>query len=402
MYLVLIAGERSPRRLDRPAAALIGAVLMVVLGVQTREQALAAIHFPTLALLFGMMVVIHHATMSGLIDRAVLWLVGRSKTPRQLLLLVSVTSGLLSALFVNDTICLLFTPIALTLARRGGLPPEPFLIAVATGANVGSAMTLTGNPQNMLIGQVGGFTWLGFFRVAGPLGLLALGVNAAVLDRVHGRHLPARFLEEELTETVPLDRKLAIKTLAVLAGLLGAFLLGAPLDLAALSAAAALLVLANRRPQETFATVDWSLLLFFGGLFVVTHGVLQGEGGGLVDRLPSLADGPLLLRDWLLLALATMAGSTVLGNVPFVMLAAGALSAVQDGAATWLLLALVSTLAGNLTLVASVANLIVVERAKDQHHLSFRAFLRVGVPSSLLTAGLVTALLWGAAWLGWL
>lgn len=161
-YALILAGEKSSRRLDRPSAGLLGGVLMVLCGVLTRQEALAAIDFATLALLLGMMIVIHYATASGLLDAIAHALVDRSRSGKQLLWIVSMAAGILSALFVNDTICLLMTPLVLTITARRRLPPEPYLPAIATSSNVSSLMTLTGNPQNMLIGQSSTWTWGAF------------------------------------------------------------------------------------------------------------------------------------------------------------------------------------------------------------------------------------------------
>src|SRR5580658_2086995 len=148
-YGLILAGEKSPRKLDKPSAGLLGGVLMVICGVLSFPQAVAAIDFATLALLLGMMVIIHYATSSGLLDTIAHALVERSRSGNQLLWVVSLSAGLLSALFVNDTICLLMTPLILAVTARKRLPPEPYLLAIATSSNVGSLMTLTGNPQNM-------------------------------------------------------------------------------------------------------------------------------------------------------------------------------------------------------------------------------------------------------------
>jgi len=191
VYLIILAGENSPRKLDRPAAGLVGGVLMVLCGVLSRHEALAAIDFSTLTLLFGMMVVIHYATLSGLLDWLVRHLVRQNHPPRRLLLIVCLVAGLLSALFVNDTICLLMTPLILAATRRIRLPAEPFLLDLATSSNVGSLMTVTGNPQNVLIGQSSGWTWGAFAARMVPIGLLCLIINWLVLDHIYHKDIYA-------------------------------------------------------------------------------------------------------------------------------------------------------------------------------------------------------------------
>jgi Na+/H+ antiporter NhaD/arsenite permease-like protein len=403
VYLIILAGENSPRKLDRPAAGLLGAVLLLLGGVMTRAEALAAIDFATLALLFGMLVVVHYATASGLLDRLAHGLVGRSRSARHLLWMVCFASGALSALFVNDTVCLLLTPMLLAATRRARLPPEPYLLALATSSNIGSVMTITGNPQDMLIGQSSHWTWAGFALRMVPVGLICLLVNGWVLLRVYRAPLRTALSRDAALEAParPFHRRLANKTIVVLAGLLIAFLCGAPMDLAALTAAVAMLLLANRPPQETFAAVDWALLLFFAGLFVVVEGVTKAEGRLLAALVPVLTQHTRTLEGLFHFSLASVLGSNLFSNVPFVMLLRGWIVQAPHAPLLWLTLAASSTLAGNLTLVGSVANLIVAQGAKDECPLSFWSFLRVGVPTTLLTVAVSTLLLWLYGVLGW-
>jgi Na+/H+ antiporter NhaD/arsenite permease-like protein len=403
-YAFILAGEKSPRKLDRPSAGLLGAVLMVVCGVLSRSEALAAIDLSTLALLLGIMVVIHYATASGLLDAVAHTMVDRSKSGKQLLWIVSLASGILSALFVNDTICLLMTPLVLTATARKRLPPEPYLLAIATSSNVGSLMTITGNPQNMLIGQSSAWTWGAFALRMVPIGLVCLAVNGGVLSLLYGKKLvPAAegtdCAEEE--KPLPLQKRLAVNAVLVLAGLLLAFLCGVPMETAALAAAVAIILLANREPKETFEAVDWSLLLFFAGLFVVVAGVTKVEGVWLTHQVPAFTRNATSLWGLTRFSTASVVGSNLFSNVPFVMLLRGDLVHAPHAPLLWLALAASSTLAGNLTLVGSVANLIVAQKAKDRCPLTFWAFLKVGVPSTLLTVLVSILMLWGYAAMHW-
>src|SRR5579875_229639 len=397
VYLIILAGENSPRKLDRPAASLVGAVLMIVAGVLTRREAAQAIDLATLALLLGMMIVIHYAIISGLLDMLARTLVHRSRTPGQLLWVVCGTSGLLSALFVNDTICLLMTPLILSVARRAKLPAEPYLLALATSSNVGSVMTLTGNPQDILIGQSSHWSWGGYAARMVPIGLICLLLNGAIVRWLYAKKLAGLQMPTEntpLEREGRLDRKLAIKTGAVLSGLLIAFLAGAPMDLAALCAAVALLIWANRPTEETFARVDWALLLFFAGLFVVVDGVNRAEGPVFARLAPLLFHNAGSLAQLSLFSLASVVGSNLFSNVPFVMLARGWVTTHAQAPLLWLVLAASSTFAGNLTLLGSVANLIVAQGAKEECPLGFWPFLKVGIPSTLVTTFAATLMLW--------
>lgn len=403
-YAIILGGEKSPRKLDRPSAGLIGAVLMVLCGVLTRDEAVRAVDFATIALLLGMMIVIHYATESGLLDRMAHLLLARSHRANQLLWLVCGAAGILSALFVNDTICLLMTPLLLTATRRARLPAEPYLLALATSSNVGSVMTLTGNPQNMLIGQSSGWTWGAFALRMIPLGLVCLAINGGVVSWLYRKQLKSAEItlsETGETELRPLNRRLAAKTLFVLAGLLTAFLAGVPMELAALTAATVLLVLANRPAEETFAAVDWSLLLFFAGLFVVVEGMTKTEARLITQWMPAITHAPGSPGQLTLFSAASVAGSNLFSNVPFVMLLRGWVAPLPHAPLLWLMLAASSTFAGNLTLVGSVANLIVAQKAKEACPLTFGAFLRVGAVTTLLTTAAAVLLLWLYGRLGW-
>ncbi len=404
VYLIILAGENSPRKLDRPAAGLLGGVLMVLCGVLSRSQALQAIDFGTLTLLLGMMIVTAPATSSGLLDRMAIKLTGHSGNARILLLLVCLAAGGLSALFVNDTICLIMTPMILAAARSSKLPAEPYLLALATSSNVGSLMTITGNPQNMLIGQSSGWMWTAFAMRMVPVGIVCLIINWTVLDRLYANQLkgaPTLPKRSENGWERPYNRKLARRTLLVMVGLLAAFLFGAPMDLAAMTAGAALIVWANKPPSETFAAVDWSLLIFFAGLFIVVGGVTKMETGLITRFLPVIERHSISMMGLTGFSVFSVIGSNLFSNVPFVMLLRGWVSHMQHAPLLWLMLAASSTLAGNLTLVGSVANLIVAQGANKECPLSFWKFLKVGVLTTPLTLIASILMLWLYGRFGW-
>ena len=393
-YLIILAGENSPRKLDRPAAGLLGAVLMVTTGVLTRREAAASLDLGTLALLFGMMIVTSFAVRCGLLDECAAWLVHRSRTPLHLLWIVILAAGSLSALFVNDTICLLMTPLVLSVTNRNQLPPEPYLLALATSSNVGSVMTLTGNPQNMLIGQSSGWGWGAFALRMVPVGLVCLVLNGLVLTRLYGSQLRAARVQSGVPVPALADARLARKTVLVLIGLLAAFLAGAPMDVSALVAAGVLLVWANEPPAQAFAAVDWTLLVFFAGLFVVVDGVVQVEGRWVARALAVSAARPDTLHGLATFSGAAVLGSNLFSNVPFVMLARHWVAGRPHASILWLALAAASTLAGNLTLLGSVANMIVDQGASPACRLGFWQFARVGIPTTLLTVAAAVLVLW--------
>ncbi len=401
-YILVSLGENSPRKLDRPTATLIGAVLMVLSGSMHRSEASSAIDFSTLAVLFGLMVLLTMFMQSGFPAWLAFKALSHCRSPRQLLALVVFSAGIGSALLLNDTICLLGTPLLLQVTVQAGLRPLPFLMALATSANIGSVMTLTGNPQNIIIGHASDWTWSGFALRMVPIGLLALAANWLILMLIYRRSLAPACLQRPSPElTISVQRDLAVKSLFVFTGLIIAFLLGAPLDVSCISAATVLLVWANRPPRFALEKVDWSLLLFFAGLFVVVQGFVKAETH-LLERWIHYLGLQVDLKTMSLFSLVSLLGSNLFSNVPFVIIVSHWVRQMSDPHFVWLLLALTSTFAGNLTLFGSVANVIVAQGAQDTAPLRFRDFLLVGIPVTLITTILGVLLLWALRWGSWI
>jgi Na+/H+ antiporter NhaD/arsenite permease-like protein len=222
-----------------------------------------------------------------------------------------------------------------------------------------------------------------------------------VIIALYRRHLGKRPLQIDPIPARPIQRRLAIKTVVVLTGLILAFLAGAPMDVSALLAAVTLLVLANEPPARAFADVDWSLLIFFAGLFVVVEGVTHAEGGWIARLAPLFTRHTASFSGLAgFCAMATL-GSNLFSNVPFVMLLRPWLSHVPHAPLAWLALAAASTLAGNLTLLGSVANMIVAQGAREACPLGFWEFARAGVLTTLLTVAATVLVLWLYAQCGW-
>lgn len=401
-YLLIALGESSPRKLDRPTVALLGAVLMVVTGALSEGEAAAAIDLRTLGLLFGLMVLVAGLVQSGLPGALALSALARLRSPRAALAGVSFGAGLASALLLNDTVCLVGTPLVLGFTARSGLPARPYLLALATSANIGSVMTLTGNPQNVLIGHASGWGWSQFAARMAPIGLLCLVANWLLLSLLYGRDLAAGRPDPPPAPHPGVDRdpQLARRSAVAFGGFLLAVALGAPMAVSAVAAASGLLLWANRPPRELLGGVDWSLLLFFAGLFVIVAGLLRADqalAAAWLQRLGA-AETPGSVAK---LSAVSVLGSNLVSNVPFVLLAGHWVRQTPDARFLWLVLALTSTFAGNLTLLGSVANVIVAERARPQVRLGYGDFLRVGLPVTLVTTTLgVTALIaaWRAGW----
>jgi Na+/H+ antiporter NhaD/arsenite permease-like protein len=386
----------------RPAMALVGAVALTTAGQLagaqglTVDEALRAVEPNTIALLLGMMLLAASLGDSGFFAAAAAVLVERAAHARArgplLLWLVTVGCGLLSAVLVNDAVCLLATPLVVIVVRAARLPLPPFVFAVAMGSNAGSALTLSGNPQNMLVAQLSGLSYRGYLSDAALPTLGALVVTAALLHAMFRRALTTD-APVEPAPPAALRRGLLWVTVAALVGVVVANLCGASLALSALAGATVALIASRLRAEVLLSQVDWSVLLFFGALFVVVAAL--NKTGLPAEWLAEVGAPPPGGRGLLTLSLVVAIGSQIVSNVPLIMLLEPWIRAMPDPALAWTLTALVSTLAGNLTLLGSVAIVIVIERA--QAPIGFFAYLRVGVPVTLCSTAVALALLWAAS-----
>jgi Na+/H+ antiporter NhaD/arsenite permease-like protein len=407
-YTGLALGRLPGLRTDRAGIALVGAALVLATGLLSFDEAVRAVDFATLVLLLGMMIVVGFLRQAGFFTLLANAALGRVHSPRALLAVTILLAGVLSALLVNDVVCLALAPLVLHLARKLRVDPKPHLIGLALASNAGSVATLTGNPQNMILGGLSHLSYLRFAEKLAPVAVLSLGVCYLVTAWVCRKTLrPAgATLEEKLGavngQAIPAaparplrtpHKLLLAKSLLVLVGAVGLFFAGAPMELVA-PGAAAVLLLGRVKPEKVYRHVDWGLLVMFAGLFVVVHAfevhVMQPYGIEDWDGLRSHPIG--------LLSLVSAGLSNLVSNVPAVLLFKPIIpalpTAVQETA--WLALAMSSTLAGNLTVLGSVANLIVVESAKREGVvISLKDSCRVGVPVTVLT------LLLGVAWLRW-
>ena len=390
-YAVIAIGRVPVLRIDRTGAAIIGAILMVVIGGLPFDAAVAGVDARTIVLLYGMMVLVAHLRMAGFFGLLAQSVATRISSPSVLLVAVVFAAGILSALFVNDTICLVFAPIVVEAARLTRRSPVPLLLGVATGSNIGSVATITGNPQNILIGTMSRISYLDFARHLTPVALIGLALDALVLIVIFRRELSAGDGPAPHVHDVRVHKPLMIKALIVAAGMFAAFLAGYDSALVAAAGAAALLVTRRVKPERVYRQVDWDLLVLFVGLFVVVAGARHA---GLSDDVFALLR-PLGIDTVAGLSLVTAFLSNVISNVPTVMLFAHLMPSFPNPRSAWLTLAMSSTLAGNLTLVGSIANLIVVESArKEGVVLTFWDYLKVGVPVTAVTIAI------GIWWLG--
>jgi Na+/H+ antiporter NhaD/arsenite permease-like protein len=390
VYAVIAFGRAPLVRLDRAGAAIVGALLMVVAGSISFDEAVRAVDVHTIVLLFGMMVITAHLRLAGGFTALARFLSSRITHPAALLVALVLVGGLLSAFFVNDTICLVFTPIALDVAAARRHRPLPYLLALATASNIGSVATVTGNPQNMLIGSLSRLPFRTFASALFPVALAGLALDAALLWLMFRGDLHRSAEDEARIQPVRPHWPLLVKSLLVTAGVLTGFLLGYDTAVVAMAGAAALLVTRRVKPEKVYRAVDWDLLMLFVGLFVI---VGAAEKSGLSVRVFDTLR-PLGVHTVAGLTVAAALLSNVISNVPAVMLFTHIIPLTPDPQRAWLTLAMASTLAGNLTILGSIANLIVVEGARRRGvAVSFGEYARVGLPLTLAT------LAFGAWWL---
>jgi Na+/H+ antiporter NhaD/arsenite permease-like protein len=394
-YLVIASRQLAILRLDRPSGALIGAVAMVVVGGMPVQAAFDAVQLDVIALLLGVLIIAAYLQEAKFFRRASYLVLTRARSARSLLWGLVFVSGGLSALLVNDTVCVVLTPLVLAVVVEANLPAMPYLLALASGSNIGGVITYSGNPQNMIVGHAadGHPSYAQYLALALPAGLVCLAANALVIGWLFRKQLPAGPLTDRKPARPALDLVLAVKGVAALIAFAVMALAGVELPAAAMTAAAGLILAARMEPKKVFARIDWQLLLFFAGLFVVVAGLARTGAldYGFDAVAPLVARGD-LAGDAAFVGL-TVVGSNLVSNVPLVMIAVEWVPRMPDPAWGWILLAFGSTLAGNLTLFGSVANIIVMEGAGPRGEIGFLRFLRYGLPITLVSLIVAFAML---------
>jgi len=390
-YLVIAIGKLPGYYLDRAGAALLGASLMVGLGAMPLDEAYRAIDFNTIALLLGMMIIVANLRLSGFFRLVNNWIVTRAHHPVVLLTAIVLVAGSFSAFLVNDTICLVMTPLVLDLVTRLKRNPIPYLLAIPIASNIGSTATITGNPQNMIISGFSHISYGAFAAALWPVAASGLILTAILIALGYRRE----FLTRERLSAVDAGPAhyhgpLVLKSVLVTAAMVVLFFAGQPVAKVAIIGGALLLFTRRVKADKVYREIDWPLLVMFVGLFVVVAGlektVLTPDAVAAVGRL-HLESVPVL-------SVATAALSNLVSNVPAVLVLKPFVANLHDPQHAWLIIAMASTLAGNFTLVGSVANLIVAQRAQAQGvTLGFWEYFKVGAPVTVLTIAM------GAWWL---
>ncbi|MEO8698663.1 MAG: SLC13 family permease [Kofleriaceae bacterium] len=402
-YLVIASRQLHWVGLDRPAGAVVGGVAMVVVGGLPMDRALAAIDLHIIVLLFGVLVIAAYLLEAGFFRMTAYVVLTRARSARSLLFGLVFVTGALSALLLNDTVCVLLTPLVVAVVVEARLPALPYLLALASSANVGGVVSFSGNPQNVIVGarahEVIGFAQ--YFALTLPVGIACLAANAFVLAWLFRKQLPTGELASRDVPKPAIDRVLTGKALAALAVFVGLAVARFPLDGAAMAAAAALMVAARTPPKRVFAHVDWQLLVFFAGLLVVVEGI---RNAGVLDLAfggvaPVIGRGD-VLGDLVFIAIVVIV-SNVVSNVPLVLVAVTWVPAMPEPTWGYVMLAVASTLAGNLTLFGSVANIIVMDGAGPRGEIGFWGFLRYGIVLTTLDLALAFLILGGERAIGY-
>ncbi|MBF8276598.1 MAG: CitMHS protein [Candidatus Brocadiaceae bacterium] len=387
-YIVISAQKMKWHRLDRPSGALLGAVLMVLCGVMTLDEAYRSIDFNTILLLLGMMMLIAYLKIANCFKYLSYLLISHARSPFLLLCFVVFSSGILSALFVNDTICLMFTPLLILALSRTKLNPVPYLIALATSSNIGSVVTLTGNPQNMLVGIFSKIPYLTFTWRLLPIGILSLCANTLIIYVLFRKDVGLGRLNPIVLEKPPLDLILTVKSLGVLFLIFLGFVFTGNLPLSAITGGLALTIISGVKPRDALEKVDWTLLVFFSGLFIVVGGVNKAGVLTLVYNAVEPYLGKTASGQIVNFSIFSVITSNLVSNVPFVLVSVAWIDKFIDPKTMWYVLAMSSTFAGNLTIMGSVANMIVMELSKEHVHVGFWDFFKVGFITTVVSTSI--------------
>jgi len=390
VYLGMALGRIPGLAVDRTGVALLGLIVLLASEDLSLAEAGAAIDVPTIALLFALMILSAQFEHSGFYGWIAHKIVHAARNPKRLLAVIIAVTGMLAAIFTNDVVVFALSPLVATGLLSEKLDPRPYLIGLAGAANAGSAATLIGNPQNILIGQAGGLDFWSYLAVAIPPTIACLAITFIAVVATW-RMAPGNGGTPAAATPPEIDRFQLAKGIAAIALLIGLFLTPLPRELSALAVAGLLLMSRRLSSRSMIGAVDWQLLLLFVCLFGITAAF--AKTGLSQDGLAWLADRGLLPDRLSVLAPLTLAASNTIGNVPAVVLMIKLVPDLSDGALT--ALALLSTFAGNLLLTGSLCNIIVAERASACGvKLGFVDFARSGIPMTIFSLAATVAWLW--------
>lgn len=380
---IALACDRLPKiNVDRACIAFVGAVAILIFTPINQQTLAQTINVPILGLLLGMMMIVAYLNISGFFTLAIHWANKYCKSPTALLALIIFISGFLSAFLINDIICFALTPLVIQLCHKRQLPSLPFLIALSTAANIGSVATLTGNPQNMLIGNFCHISYLQFSLHTAPIAIIGLLIDYLLIRLLFHKSFSKMIILPPSLDVINIEKPwLLYKSITVTLIVIILFFTSIPLALTALGAAG-LLILDNTSPKHIYRLIDWPLLIMFISLFILI-GAMENNimSHWHITRWHILQNHP---REFI--SVAAIFLSNIVSNVPAVLLFKPIITQLPNVQALGINLAVMSTLAGNLTLLGSLANLIVVTVArKDGVNISFWQFFRLGLPLTFIT-----------------
>jgi Na+/H+ antiporter NhaD/arsenite permease-like protein len=390
-YAGIALGSIRGLAIDRTGIALLGAIATLATGILNDNEAFKSIDAPTILLLYSLMVLSAQFTLGGFYTKVALSIVRFVTKPAVFLLALIITSALLSAVIANDIVCLAFTPVICVAAVRASLNPIPFVLALSCASNIGSAATIMGNPQNMLIGQVGGLRFGAFVLWCLPPTLASLAALYFILLVMYrGKwHDGSIILSKNADGWPKYDPQQSAKALILTAALIILFFTSIPREVTALTVAGIILCSRKMTTRSILGLVDWHLITLFCALFIVVQGVIKY--GIPQSGVQFLAASGYDINEPLVLSSVTLVLSNLVSNVPAVMLLLKNIDLEQTK--NLYLLALVSTYAGNLFIIGSIANLITIEQAKTYNiFVSFWSHAKIGVPVTV--ASVLVALGW--------
>lgn len=383
-YIGIIFTRLPKMNIDRPSAAFTGAVAMILFGVIDFQEAINAIDFNTICLLLGMMIIISTLKIEGFFSLIASSTIAFANTRTKLLSAIVFVTGIASAFLVNDAVVLLFTPIIISICSKADINPIPYLIAEILASNIGSVMTITGNPQNMLIGINSGISYLNFMLKLLPISILGMIIVIFIVKLFYHKNFKDKthlsFKSSYSYSFKKMQRSIIIFILVILAFFLGKFL-NISIPLIALVGAALILLMGEAKPSKIIKEVDWVLLLFFSSLFIVVAAI---EKVGILNPLLNInlsenIQGIVGIHSLSLIL------SQIVSNVPFTVLMLPIMKSINSET-LWLALASASTLAGNATIIGAMANLIVIESAeKEGVKIRFWQFFKIGIVVTLIT-----------------
>ena len=387
-YLGIAIGHVPGLRVNRTGIALLGAIAVMVFAQLPTQAVIGFVDWPTILLLFGFFVLSAQLRLSGFFDWAAAALAGQLDRPARFLCTLMIVVAGLSAFLNHDIVCYVFAPVVGTALLRKHLNPVPFLVALAIASNIGAAATIVGNGQDMMIAEVAKLSFGAYLAWSIVPVALSLAAAYVIIWRLsmHSLATGADAPGEPAADPRPLDRAHTIKGLVILALVIALFFTSIPKELVALAAAGIHLASPKFKTEDLLSKVDWPILVLFASLFVVT-GAFQSTGYG--DRaVESLARNGLDLHSPAVLAVATAVLSNLVNNSAAALLLVKVVNVTQP--TTAYVLALANSFGGSLIMIGSVANIIVVQQARDMGvTISFKSFARIGVPVTVVSIAIL-------------